>query len=327
MHPAAKTLHYAQSVFESMKAYRAEDDTIRVFRPIQSLQRLSMSAERACLPKLDIFPLAESIRKLVEIDQEWVPGQDLSALYIRPVMFGTEPVLGVSNSSTVELIVILSPVGPYFHHQLEDINVLADSGLVRASPGGAGYTKMGSNYAGTIWMEKFAQREGCHANLWLSGKDEEITGAGSMNVFAVQKNPTDGSVELITPSLDQGVVEPGITRYSVLQLAKEWGIQVKESKLPILSLLNARNEGRLVEMFGTGTAATIVPIGNIMYKDKLYSISNPDDYPDNTEFMSTRILKHLSDIQYGRISHPWAMNIMEEVLWTEEAFEAIEGTS
>jgi len=318
MHPAAKVLHYAQELFEGMKAYRGVDDRIRMFRPMHNMARMVASAQRACLPTFDGGQLVECMRRLIEIEQEWVPHAESSSLYIRPTLIGTEPTLGVGAANEVLLFVILSPVGPYFASGLKPVNLVADPKFVRAWPGGCGYAKMGSNYAPTMWTQKMAEAKGCHQCLWLLGEDDEITEVGAMNIFVMLKKENSNDLELVTPPLDTGVILPGITRRSVIELTKDWDeFEVNERKLTMGELLKAKDEGRLVEMFGTGTAAIVSPVGNILYKDTMQAIPNSDD----ESMVSQRIRKAMSDIYYGRVDHPWAIDIES---WPEQPAKEVD---
>jgi len=326
MHPAAKVLHYAQELYEGMKAYRGYDDKIRLFRPMQNMERMLRTAKRACFPGFDGEELLQCIQKLVQIDLEWVPHAEASSLYIRPTMIGTEPTLGIGASKEVELFVLLSPVGTYYSSGVKPVSLLADPQYVRAWPGGSGYVKMGSNYAPTLFAQQKAESFGCQQCLWLFGPNEEITEVGTMNIFVLMRkesaHQTNGNqIELVTPSLDSGVILPGVTRQSVLELARDMkGIEVNERSITMSELLQAKNENRLIEMFGSGTAAIISPIGSIMYRNKLQAIPTPSE---NEDSISHRIAKKLSDIYYGRLEHPWAMEIEN---WDEKIFFKFEET-
>lgn len=305
MHPAAKVLHYAQELFEGMKAYRGVDDEIRLFRPRHNMARMISSAKRACLPTFEAEELLDCMRRLIQIDQEWVPHSESSSLYIRPTMIGTDPQLGVAPAHEAELFVILSPVGPYFSTGVKPVNLLADPKYVRAWPGGCGFAKMGSNYAPTMWTQKIAERYNCQQCLWLYGPDHIITEVGAMNIF-VLLDKGNGAKELVTPPLDQGIILPGITRKSILELTRDWNeFEVNERQITMKEVMKAQSEGKLIEMFGAGTAAIVSPVGNIYYDGKLRPI--PVDASENA--VSQRILKSMSDIYYGRKAHPWAVSI------------------
>lgn len=283
-----------------MKAYRGVDNEIRMFRPMHNMARMLVSAKRSCLPEFDADQLAQCIRKLIQVDQEWVPHSASSSLYVRPTMIGTEPSLGVAASGVAELFVILSPVGPYFASGVKPVNLLADPKYVRSWPGGSGFAKMGSNYAPTLWIsvssrgcvtclnycsdttrrasfQKIAAKLNCQQALWLYGPDEEITEVGAMNIFALFKH-SNGRMELVTPSLESGLILPGVTRRSVLELARKWNdFEVSERKLTIHEVLEGAKNGSLVEMFGTGTAAIVSPVGNILYDGEMKALPLPEN--------------------------------------------------
>jgi len=314
MHPASKVLHYAQELFEGMKAYRGVDNEIRMFRPMHNMTRMVLSARRSCMPEFDPNELLKCIQKLVQLDQEWVPNAVSSSLYIRPTMIGTESTLGMAPSTEAELFVILSPVGPYFSSGFTPINLLADPNFVRAWPGGSGYVKMGSNYAPALHVGKVAAQHNCHQALWLFGPDHEITEAGSMNIFVIFKKDNN-RLELVTPPLNSGLILPGVTRRSVIEIAQEVNeFDVTERKVTIKEVLDRAHDGTLVEMFGTGTAAIVNPVGNILYDGVMNSIP----VPEAEKSFAKRIMKELSDIYYGRVKHDWGVSIED---WSIKSIE------
>jgi len=304
LHPASKVFHYAQELYEGMKAYRGVDGQVRLFRPSLNMDRMNMTAERSCLPNFDPNQLLECIRKLIVIDLDWVPSSLSSSLYIRPTMIGTESTLGLGPSTEATLFVILSPVGSYFSSKgIKPVNLLCDPSFVRATPGGCGYTKMGSNYAPTLWVQKAAEREGCEQVLWVFGEDQEVTEVGAMNIFTLLK--TDRGCELVTPPLTSGTVLPGVTRRSILELAmNQPGLRVSERKITLPEILSANAEGNLVEMFGSGTAAIVSPVGGLKYNGVLYKVPTP-------QFgLASKFLQQLNDIYYGNVEHPWALDVL-----------------
>ncbi|KAI3366458.1 hypothetical protein L3Q82_000592 [Scortum barcoo] len=247
LHPACSSLHYGIQLFEGMKAYRGDDDRLRLFRPMLNMNRMSNSAKRACLPAFDQAELLECIRRLVETDQEWVPHSDSAALYIRPTFISTE-------------------AGSYFN--AEGLSLWADPKYTRAWKGGTGDCKMGGNYACSLLAQYKAVDYGCQQVLWLYGEDHQITEAGTMNIFLHWINE-DGEEELATPPLD-GIILPGVTRQSILELTRKWGeFKVTESYLTMSQLCSAVEEQRVKEMFGSGTACMICPIGNIVYQGEI----------------------------------------------------------
>lgn len=222
LHPAAKVLHYSQTVFEGLKAYRGADGQVRLFRPDRNMQRLLDSSRRAALPAFDPSELLQCVRQLIRVDRQYVPGGEGEALYVRPTHLGVEPTLGVSASKQTLLYVLLSPVGAYFAGGRQAVSLLAKPGLVRAWPGGAGDRKMGANYAPTIKPQQQALAAGCEQVLWLYGPQRQLTEVGTMNIFLLlQPTTAGGRPQLVTPPLDDGIILPGITRDSVLQLCRQ----------------------------------------------------------------------------------------------------------
>ncbi|RMC02757.1 hypothetical protein DUI87_19947 [Hirundo rustica rustica] len=269
LHPASSALHYAVELFEGMKAYRGVDGKIRLFRPTLNMDRMARSARRTTLPSFDQNELLECIRKLVEVEQEWVPYSTSASLYIRPTLIGTEPSLGVKKPTKALLYVILSPVGPYFGGgSFNPISLWADPKYVRAWKGGTGDCKVGGNYGSSIYAQQEALEFGCQQVLWLYGEDHQITEVGTMNLFLYWVNE-DGENELATPPLD-GIILPGVTRQSILDLARSWGeFKVSERYITMSDLTAALEENRVKEMFGAGTACIVCPIAKILYKGKL----------------------------------------------------------
>uniref|UniRef100_A0A8C8DSZ9 Branched-chain-amino-acid aminotransferase n=1 Tax=Oryzias sinensis TaxID=183150 RepID=A0A8C8DSZ9_9TELE len=302
LHPASSSLHYSIELFEGMKAFRGVDNHIRLFRPMLNMERMHRSAERSCLPLFDKAELLECIRKLVEVDQEWVPYSLDASLYIRPTFIGTEPSLGVSRPGSALIFVIVGPVGPYFSTgTFNPVSLLADPSFVRAWKGGVGAYKMGGNYGPTIAVQTEASKRGCQQVLWLYGEDEEVTEVGTMNFFVYWTNQ-NGERELVTPGLD-GLILPGVTRQSLLDLARGWGeFKVTERTMGMKELLAALEAGRVLEVFGAGTACVVCPVSELLYKGKTYHIPTMENGPD----LAKRFFKELTDIQYGRTPSDWA---------------------
>nr|CAG4643916.1 EOG090X051P [Lepidurus arcticus] len=304
LHPGAKVLHYATELFEGMKAYRGVDGRIRLFRPDCNMERLLMTAKRASLPTFNSEEMIRCIKKLIQVDQEWVPHSESSSLYIRPTLIGTEPTLGVATPNSALLYVLLCPVGPYFASGFKPISLMADPQYVRAWPGGCGDAKMGSNYAPTIRVQKMAEKQGHQQVLWLFGEDHQLTEAGTMNIFVYMVNE-QGEKELITPPLN-GLILPGVTRRCFLELARKWGeFKVTERVITMAEMVKAHKESRLLEVFGAGTACVICPIANIGYQGENISIPTME----HAKPLNQRFLEAMNDIQYGRISHPWGVLI------------------
>nr|XP_054596138.1 branched-chain-amino-acid aminotransferase, cytosolic isoform X2 [Nothobranchius furzeri] len=302
LHPATSALHYSIELFEGMKAFRGFDNHIRLFRPMLNMERMHRSAERSCLPLFDKNELLECIKKLVEVDQEWVPYSQTASLYIRPTFIGTEPSLGVARPGKAMIFVIVGPVGPYFATgSFNPVSLLADPSFVRAWKGGVGAYKMGGNYGPTIAVQNEAQKRGCQQVLWLYEEEEQITEVGTMNLFIYWTN-TKGERELVTPPLD-GIILPGVTRQSLLDLSRSWGeFKVTECTVNMKELLDALDAGRVLEMFGAGTACVVCPVGSLLYKGKTYQIPTMQNGPD----LAKRFYTELTDIQYGRTPSDWA---------------------
>ncbi|KAL7882426.1 hypothetical protein SRHO_G00000840 [Serrasalmus rhombeus] len=302
IHPACSALHYAVQLFEGLKAYRGQDNKVRLFRPMLNMKRMLKSARRACLPGFDGAELLECIRKLLEVDQEWVPQSDSASLYIRPTYVGTESSLGVKKPMQALLFVILSPVGSYFSTGTKPVSLWADSKYIRAWRGGTGDCKMGGNYGASIYAQYEAVDYGCQQVLWLYGDDHQITEVGTMNLFLYWVNE-EGEEELATPPLD-GIILPGITRQSILELTRKWGeFKVSERYLTMADLRLALKENRVKEMFGSGTACVVSPVGRVLYQGENLEI--PCEV--NCSGLVSRLQQELTDIQYGRTPSDWAI--------------------
>lgn len=284
-----------------MKAYRGNDNKIRLFRPDMNMKRMKLSAARLCLPDFDGDELIELIKHLLRIDESWVPPYESNAsMYIRPTLMGIEPTLGVSPSNEAILFVVMGPVGPYFSTgQLKPVSLLATTKFVRAWPGGSGDRKLGANYAPTLLAQKEAAASGQQQVLWLHGPDYLLTEVGTMNIFMLSRR-TDGTVELATPPLEDGLILPGVTRDSLLALTRSWAeFEVVERTISMAEVDQLINEGRMLEMFGAGTACVVCPIGEIHFKEKVFHIPEPK--------LAGRLLKDLTDMQYGLTPHPWSV--------------------
>ncbi|KAM9845825.1 branched-chain-amino-acid aminotransferase, cytosolic-like [Aulostomus maculatus] len=292
LHPACSSLHYGVQLFEGLKVYRGYDNRLRLFRPMLNMSRMLKSAQRACLPTFDLSELLECIRRLVETDQDWVPDTDSASVYIRPTLISTEPSLGVKKPGRALLYVILCQVGPYFSTGANDLSLWADPKYIRAWKGGTGDCKMGGNYGCSLLAQYEAADYGCQQVLWLYGDDHQITEAGTMNIFLHWINE-DGEEELATPPLD-GVILPGVTRQSILELARTWGeFKVSERYLTMAQLCQALRQQRVSELFGSGTACMICPVGNIVYQGENLRIPQQEKHSR----LTSRIAKELTDIQ------------------------------
>ncbi|KAJ1354299.1 hypothetical protein KIN20_011182 [Parelaphostrongylus tenuis] len=297
--PACKVFHYASELFEGMKAYRGVDDRIRLFVPELNMRRMRRTAIRATLPDFDGDELLKCIKELVRLDQSWVPSEKGASLYIRPTLIGTDPRIGISASSFAKLFVILAPVGSYFT-TFSPIALLANPQYTRAAKGGVGAFKMGCNYAPTLFVSEQAVKKGCH----------QVTEAGAMNIFLHWKNK-NGEDELITPSLESGLILPGITRQSILELSREMGgLKVTERDFTMGELKAAVNENRVHEFFASGTAVIVTPIEKVLYITGEQEETLRFPAKDHDDSLSQRMLKALTDIYYGRVSRPgWTVEV------------------
>ncbi len=264
LHPATSGIHYGQSLFEGMKAERDPDGNPILFRPLKNLERLNLSADRMAMPELPEEIFIDAIDQLLTLDKDWVPDTPDSSLYLRPFMFATEKAVGIKVAENYRFCIFSCPVGAYYS---KPVKVFVQDTYVRAFPGGVGYAKAAGNYGGVMKPMREVQKLGYDQILWLDGIHHRyLQEIGTMNIFAI----IDGV--LVTPSLQQGTILDGVTRDSMIQLARSEGYTVEERDLPIDELLNAHKEGKLEDMFGTGTAATIAPIALFHYQGTDYTL-------------------------------------------------------
>jgi len=306
--PAASCLHYGLQCFEGMKAYKdLNDGSIRLFRPDMNMKRLSNSMERLEMPAADFDheELVECISELVRTDERWIPEGEGYSLYLRPTVIATHRYLGLAAPDSLLLYVITSPVGPYYKSGFKPIKLMADSTYVRAWPGGTGSSKVGGNYAPTMKPAALASEKGCSQVLWLFGENDEATEVGSMNVFFHLINAETKRPELVTPPLTRGDILPGVTRASILELARSWGeFDVSERFPTMKELVDAANEDRLLEVFGAGTAAVVTPVSGIHYKGVDIAVPAVGK-------VSRRCWDEITGIQYGKRACPegWSIKI------------------
>ena len=266
--PSCMVLHYGQAIFEGLKAYKAADGSINLFRPEKNMQRINVSNDRLCIPQIDEEFAVEAIKQLVLIDQDWIPEGEGTSLYIRPFIFGTDNALGVHPSKTYKFIVILSPVGSYYKDGLAPVKIWVEDDYVRAVKGGMGFAKTAGNYAASLKAQEVSEKKGYSQVLWLDGVNRKyIEEVGAMNIFFVIGN------EIVTPELN-GSILPGITRDSVLKVLQAKGYKASEKRISINEICKAYKKGKLTEVFGTGTAAVISPVGELCYKGKKMVINN-----------------------------------------------------
>lgn len=293
MSPASQGIHYGQSVFEGLKAYKHNGEVV-LFRPDQNFKRINDSLERLEMPKIDEDVLFDGLKQLIDKERDWVPEGEGQSLYIRPFVFATEGVLGVRASNTYQLLIILSPSGSYYGgDSLKPTKIYVEDEYVRAVRGGVGYAKVAGNYAASLLAQTNANQLGYDQVLWLDGVERKyVEEVGSMNIFFVENG------KLVTPKLN-GSILPGITRKSIIALAKELGYEVEERRISIDELVEAHQRGELTEVFGSGTAAVISPVGVLRYNGKDYVINN-----NETGEITQELYDKYIGIQSGELDDP-----------------------
>ncbi|KAI9819887.1 MAG: Mitochondrial branched-chain amino acid (BCAA) aminotransferase [Pycnora praestabilis] len=308
--PATCVFHYAFEAFEGMKAYKDKHGQIRLFRPDKNMSRFNKSCARIALPTFSGPPLIDCISKLVALDERFIPSTRGYSLYLRPTMIGTQRTLGVGPPGSALLFVICSPVGPYYPTGFKAVSLEATDYAVRAWPGGVGDKKLGANYAPCIVPQLEAASRGFHQNLWLFGEEEFVTEVGTMNMFAAVVNKESGKKELLTAPLDGTILE-GVVRDSVLDLAREKlvpeGWNVLERKYTMKELASAADDGRLIEVFGTGTAAVVSPVRRISWKGRLVDCGLKED--EEAGEIASRMKDWIEGRQYGDEEHAWSYQI------------------
>jgi branched-chain amino acid aminotransferase len=290
LEPCCMVLHYAQEIFEGLKAYRSDSGKIQLFRPIENARRLNNSCERLCIPTIPEEDFVQAIRTLVSIDADWVPTEKDTSLYIRPFIFATDNHLGVHAAKTYLFCIITSPSGAYYANGLAPVKIYVENDDVRAVRGGTGYAKCGGNYAASLRAGEKAEEQGYAQVLWLDGVERKyIEEVGAMNIMF----KIDGTV--VTPELT-GSVLPGITRKSCIELMRSWGLKVEERRISAEELFDAADAGKLEEVWGTGTAAVISPVGEMGWKDRHTIIHGGEIGPT-----AQRLYDTLTGIQWGRV--------------------------
>jgi len=299
LEPAAAVFHYAQAVFEGMKAFRTVDGRVALFRPRLNIERLNRSCDRMCIPALDPDFVLQAIKTLVDVERDWVPSAPGTALYIRPFIFACDTVLGVHPAQTYKFLIILSPVGSYYAQGMNPVSIYVEPEYVRAVRGGTGEAKAAGNYAAGLKAQQTAVAEGHAQVLWLDALERRyVEEVGAMNVFFRFDD------EVATPELS-GSILPGIVRRSVLELLRSWGVPAVERKITIDEVYTAHAEGRLKEAFGTGTAAVISPIGQLAWRNNVISING-----GQIGELARQLYDTLTGIQTGRLP--------DEFGWLEE---------
>lgn len=298
MEPSSMILHYGQAIFEGLKAYKASDGRVLLFRPHQNMARVNVSNERLCIPPIDVDDMVEAIKAVVKMDRDWIPEAEGTSLYIRPFIIATDPYLGVRPSNTYKFMIILCPVGAYYPEGIDPVKIYVENKYVRAVKGGIGFAKTPGNYAASLKAQMEAQAKGYTQVLWLDGVERKyIEEVGTMNVFFKIDS------EVITPALE-GSILAGITRDSTIDLLKDWGIPVTERRLGIEEVYEAHARGKLEEAFGTGTAAVISPIGELNWDNQIISINN-----GQTGELSQRIYDTITGIQSGELEDKFGWTV------------------
>ena len=304
MDPSTMVLHYGQAIFEGLKAYRTKSGEIQLFRPKDNLRRLNRSGKMLCMPELDEELVLRGLIELLKIEKDWVPSEPGTSLYIRPTIIATDPYIGLRSSHTYRFFIILSPVGAYYPEGFNPVKIWVTRDYVRAVRGGVGTAKTAGNYAASLFATELAQKEGYTQVLWLDGVElKYIEEVGSMNIFFVIGD------ELITPELNRSILS-GVTRDSVLKLAKHWGITTVERKISIDEVYQADADKTLKEVFGSGTAAVISPIKRIVDREsgKEYTYC----CEGKAGPISTKLYKTLKGIQEGELEDKFGWNMIIE---------------
>ena len=298
--PACASFHYGQTMFEGMKAYKGADGKYYVFRPDMNAKRANASNDRLCIPRIPEEDFVQAIKAVVDVDRDWIPEEEGTSLYIRPFVIATDNFLGVAPSKTYLFMVILSPSGAYYASGLAPVGIWIEDEYVRAVRGGIGYAKTGGNYAASLAAQVKAHDGGYSQVLWLDGVDRKyIEEVGAMNiVFKI-------SGKVVTPALN-GSILPGITRNSVLQLCRDWGYEVEERKISVDELIEAAHNGTLEEVWGTGTAAVVSPVGKLRYKDEVFTIGD-----GGIGELTQKLYDEITGIQWGRREDPngWRVTV------------------
>ena len=296
--PSCMVFHYGQSVFEGVKAYKADDGGVLLFRPHSNMKRINISNDRLCIPQIDEEFAVEAIKELVQIDRDWIPEGKGTALYIRPFIFATDPQVGVHPAKTYKFFVILSPVGAYYKEGLNPVKIYVEDQYVRAVRGGIGFAKTAGNYAASLKAQAVAEEKGYTQVLWLDGVEKKyIEEVGTMNVFF----KINGTV--ITPALN-GSILAGITRDSSIAILKSWGVPVEERRLSIAEVYEAYDNGTLEEVFGTGTAAVISPVGELCWEGRKIEINNGEIGP-----LSQKLYDTITGLQSGKLEDTFGYTV------------------
>ncbi|GIN38896.1 MULTISPECIES: branched-chain amino acid aminotransferase [Heyndrickxia] len=296
--PAAMIFHYGQTVFEGLKAYKTQDNRVLLFRPEKNMERLNMSNDRLCIPQIEEEFILDCLKQLISMDQDWIPSAEGTSLYIRPFIISTEPYLGVAASKTYRLMIILSPVGSYYKEGIHPVKIFVEREYVRAVAGGTGKAKTAGNYAGSLKAQEVSEKLGYSQVLWLDGIEKKyIEEVGSMNIFFKING------EVVTPALNGSILE-GVTRNSVIQLLNHWGIPVTERRISIDEIYESYKKGLVEEIFGTGTAAVISPVGELNWEGEKMVIND-----GQTGSLSKKLYHTITSIQNGNEPDPFEWTV------------------
>ncbi len=296
--PTAMCLHYGQEIFEGLKAYRGPQNEIYLFRPAENIKRMNLSAERLCMAHIDENLFMEGMKKLVLLEKSWIPHGAGTSMYIRPTMIATEAALGVHPSSEYLFFIVVGPVGAYYPQGFSPTKMFVSEEYVRAVRGGIGHVKAAGNYAASLYASRIATDMGYTQVLWLDAAEKKyVEEVGTSNIFFVMGD------ELITPPL-AGSILPGVTRNSVIALAKHLGTKVVERPISIEEVITASQKGSLKEAFASGTAAIVSPVGHIYFRDKEYSINGGQTGP-----LAEKLYNEILNIQYGLAEDPFGWRV------------------
>ena len=298
--PAAKVLHYAQEIFEGLKAYRTEEGRVLMFRPDRNIARAENSCKRLCIPPVPADDFMNAMKTLVNLERDWIPTEPGTSLYVRPFIIATDPHLGVHPSHSYQFIIILSPSGAYYASGLNPVKIWIEDDYVRAVRGGIGEAKAGGNYAASLKAQEKSDAEGYAQVLWLDGVERKyIEEVGSMNIFFKIAG------KVVTPALN-GSILPGVTRATCLDLCRAWGLEVEERRVSVDELVAAARDGSLEECWGSGTAAVISPVGVLRYGDEVMEIAGGGIGP-----LSQKLYDTVTGIQTGKLedSFGWTVEI------------------
>ena len=300
--PACVVFHYAQELFEGLKAYRTADNKIQLFRPDCNGARMQDSSERMCIPTIPVEDFVQAVQALVEVDKDWVPHSEGTSLYIRPFVIATDVGMGVHASHTYTFCIICFPSGAYYPEGIDPVRIYVEDEYIRAAPGLTGFTKCGGNYAGSLLAGELAAKKGFAQVLWLDGIEKKyVEEVGAMNIMF----KIDGK---IYTAACVGTVLPGVTRRSIIELLKDWGYEVIEGKLAIADIMEAGRNGKLEEVFGTGTAAVVSPVKELVWKDESVTISD-----GKIGELTQKLYDTLTGIQWGKLpdTKGWIVPVCE----------------